>query len=299
MRRRSQADPVFSRLSGGLRLGRGFYQRRGWERDGAAQEFEPARAEPTGVVDELEDLRQPELDTRRVHPSVRRFFEDTACLELFIVSHWRGPFFLLWVLFRPLMVFFGQFVLPVRRARILTRCFRLDPEADGRSDVRGIERFYADTGKTFQVAAYATWEHGGVHYMHASFPMPFGQIAGLLRLDPLAADDQGRLGVVLTSEKRRLESGETEASWDAAGVWALLGRFAFRAPLGERLSLWAPGAPDCRVPANAECPDATILGCHDQSLFGLRFVRHFYWFRPLPVAFVSSPESVEPRSVSG
>ncbi|MCA9639458.1 MAG: hypothetical protein H6718_34910 [Polyangiaceae bacterium] len=280
-----RSKPEFSQLSGGVRLGRGFYRRHGWECDAGS-----GRQEPRGVVDSLEDLRQPALATHSVHPSVRRFFEDTAGLELFVESHWRGPFFVLWLLVRPLMAWFGQFVLPVRRARILTRCFCLDVAADGRSDVRGIERYYAETQQAFQVAAYATWEHAGIHYMHASFPMPFGQIAGLLRLDPLLADSNGRLGVALTSKRRR---GHPE---DRARVWALIGRVAIPSPFGERLSLWAPGAPDCSVPASPRCPDATILGCHEQSLFGLRFVRHYYWFRPL----AGSPEpSSAPRSVRG
>lgn len=280
----SQPDPpsklTFSQLSGGARLGLGYYRRHGWE-------LESAAVEPRGVVDALEDLRQPAFDTRDVHPDVRRFFEDTSGLELFIRSHWRGPFLLLWWLMRPLMAFFGQFVLPWREAHILTRCFPLDAAADGRSDVRGIERYYAGTKQAFQVAAYATWEHAGVHYMHASFPMPFGQIAGLLRLDPLEADADGRVGVALTSQRRE---GQPE---DRSGVWAFIGRTALPSPFAERLCLWAPGAPDCAAPASARCPDATILGCHEQSLFGLRFVRHYYWFRPLD----SAPESEsEPAS---
>ncbi len=280
--------PPFSRLSGGLRLGRGFYERHGWAEQPAGATSTSSK--PRGVVDALEDLRQPELDLARVHPHVRRFFEDTAGLELFIHTRWRGPFVVLWWLLRPLMCWFGQFVLPRREARILTRCFPLDRTRDGRPDARGVERFYGDTGEVFQVAAYATWEHAGVHHMHASFPMPFGQVAGLLRLDPLRADRQGLHGVTLTSRRRR---GRPE---DRARVWLLIGRFALPSPLGEQLSLWAPGAPDCPVPANPACPDATILGCHEQRLFGVRFVRHYYWFRPLSV---DAPPSSDSRSVNG
>ncbi|MGE0327011.1 MAG: hypothetical protein AB7S68_32110 [Polyangiaceae bacterium] len=85
----SQPDPpsklTFSQLSGGARLGLGYYRRHGWE-------LESAAVGPRGVVDALEDLRQPAFDTRDVHPDVRRFFEDTSGLELFSRSHWRGPF---------------------------------------------------------------------------------------------------------------------------------------------------------------------------------------------------------------
>jgi hypothetical protein len=40
-----------------------------------------------------------------------------------------------------------------------------------------------------------------------------------------------------------------------------------------------PGAPPDLDPS--EFPGTTVIGRHEQRLFGVRFVTHDYWFRPL------------------
>jgi hypothetical protein len=257
--------PPFSRLRGGLRIGSGFFAKQ--------QALSHATVEPPrGLVDRMADLANPGLEVGRIHPAIAVFFEDTARLELQIRSHWRFPFSVLWWLGRPIMRWIGQFVLPADEARIVTRVLALDPARDGRSDARGIIREYTDTGAVMQVAAYATWEHAGARYMSAAFPLPGGHITGILRLDPIGEDDEGRIAVVLTSKAR---------DGDDAGIWAVVGSFGLRVPLGESIAFWAAGMRG--APADLDrtvLAGATILGRHEQRVFGVRFVTHDYWFRP-------------------
>lgn len=208
---------------------------------------------PRGVVDRIEDLGHPGLDREKIAPEVVAFFEDTAGLDLHIRSRWRFPFSIGWWLVRPILRWIGQLVYPNDEARIVTRALALDPEADGRSDARAIIRTYVDTGDVMQAVSYATWEREGTRYMSAAFPLPFGRLMGILRLDPL---EKG--AVFLTSR-----GGD-------AGVWYVLGSLAIPMPFGERLEL-APSTGD---------PEATILGRHEQRIFGIRVVTHQYRFWP-------------------
>lgn len=260
--------PRFSRLSGGLRVGDDFFARRG------ALAAGNEGAAPLGLVDRIADLAHPAIDVARVHPAIVVFFERTGSLELLIRSHWRFPFSIAWRVFRRVMRAIGQFVLPLDEGRILTRVFAIDAARDGRADARGVVRSYADAdGGAMQVVAYATWARDGARYMSAAFPLPGGHVAGILRLDPHGEDEDGRIGVALTS---RAKDG------DDAGVWFVVGPLAFPSPLHERLELWAAGMPCApRELDPAVFAGTTIVGRHEQRLFGVRFVTHHYWFRPL------------------
>ncbi len=261
-------SPRFARLRGGLRVGADYFAR-----VGALAGEGGASSSPRGLVDRMADLSNPEIDVARVHPAVAVFFEDTASLELHVRSHWRFPFSLAWRLFRPLMKWIGQFVLPIHEGRIATRILALDPARDGRSDARAVIREYIDTGAVMQVVAYATWDSGVARFMSATFPLPGGHIAGILRLDRIASDREGRIAVALSSASQR---------GDGAGVWYVLGSLALRTPFGERLSLWAAGTDCAPTDLDVDVLDGTtILGRHEQRLFGVRFVTHEYWFRPM------------------
>jgi hypothetical protein len=256
----SSVTPTPSRLGGSLRVGAAFFVERG-----ALVTADPA---PCGLVNRLADLAHAGIDVGRVHPAIAVFFEDTAALELRIESRWRFPFSIAWRIARPFMRWIGQFVLPLGEARVLTRVMAIDARRDGRASARAVLRTYADTGEIMQVVAYATWEQGGARYMSAAFPLPGGQILGILRLDPIG--DEG--AVALTSARR---------DGDDAGVRAVIGGVAIRAPLGEHLEMWAPGmrgAPADLDPSAFE--GATIVARHEQRIFGVRFVTHRYWFRP-------------------
>jgi hypothetical protein len=255
--------PRFSRFAGGLRVGADYFERqRALAVDGA----------PRGLVDRIDDLANPAVDVRRIHPAVVAFFEDTASLDLFVRSRWRFPFSVVWRLFRFVLAAIGQFVLPLDEARIRTRVLAIDRARDGREDARAVIRTYADTGDVMQAVAYATWHREGTRYMSAAFPMPGGHVAGVLRLDAIDEDDDGRLAVALTSRAR---------DGDDAGVWLVLGSIGVPSPFHERLELWPAGAKAAPPELDVSVwPGATIVGRHEQRLFGIRFVTHHYWFRP-------------------
>jgi hypothetical protein len=265
---RRNDGPRFARFRAGLRVGADYFAR-----EGALARDADAPSPPRGLVDRMADLSNPSIDVGRVHPAILAFFEDAASLELHVRSHWRFPFSVVWRVVRPVMQWIGQFVLPLREARITTRILALDPARDGRGDARAVIREYAGSGAVMQVVAYATCQHEGARFMSATFPLLGGQIAGILRLDRLAEDRDGHLAVALTSASR---------DGDGAGIWYVLGALALRAPLGERISFWAAGS-DCVPPEIdlAVLEGATIVGRHEQRAFGVRFVTHEYWFRPL------------------
>jgi hypothetical protein len=260
--------PRFSRFAPGLRVGADVFTRHGLA-------LPAGTAAARGIVDRMTDLANPSIDVSKVHPAIVSFFEETSSLELHVRSRWRFPFSVGWRLLRPVMRWIGQFVLPRHEGegRILTRTFGLDGARDGREGARGLVRTYADSGEVMQAVAYATWERQGVRYMSASFPLPGGQLSGILRLDVTSEDDDGRLAVALSSAAR---------DGDDACVWLVVGPFALPSPFGERIDLWAPGMrgapPELEPPA---LDGATIVGRHEQRLFGIRFATHLYWFRPL------------------
>lgn len=241
----------FSRIIGGPRIGARIFERRRLLVPGTAR----------GIVDRIAAYAHPGLDPARVDPAIVAFFEDTASLELAIRSRWRFPMSVLWLVGRLAMLLIGQFVLPRRTGRVVTRIAAIDAGRDGRPAPRAAIRTYTGGG-TFQAVAYATYRH----YMSASFPLPGGQIGALLRLDAIPG------GVALTSRR----------DGDEAGVWFVVGRLPIRSPLGERLALWPAGAPEAPREL-ADAPFAPMLvGQHEQRIFGWRFVTHDYWFRRLP-----------------
>jgi hypothetical protein len=263
--RSPQGRPDFSRLRGGLRVGAGFFAR-------AGALAPPGAPAPRGIVDSLADLARPGLAVHRVHPAIVPFFEDAVGLELRVRSRWRFPFSIAWALGRLCLAAVGQLVLPWREAIITTRGLALDPARDGRPGARGVVREYADTGAVMQVIAYATHARDDTRFLHATFPMMLGHLAGVLRLDPTGEDADGRLSVALSS---------TPMDGDDAGVWYVTRAFAARLPLGETLSLWAPGAPGAPADLDpAAFEGATIIGRHAQRLWGALVVTHDYWFRP-------------------
>ncbi len=252
-------------------MGGDFFTRRGWAvaRSDAEQ--------PRGLVDQLSALAHPKLDVAAVHPDLRWFFERTADLETLALSRWCFPFNLVWPLLRLLFLVMGQLVLPVRRARFSTQVLALDTARDGRPDARAVVRRRAEDGSVFQVVAYATWERGGTRLMSAAFPLPGAQLAGFLRLDPLAADERGRLAVALRS---RAGDG------DDAGIWLVFGAAgprpkSVRLPLSEELELWPPAHPNAPVFPGALPQAPLIVGVHRQSLWGMTVVTHHYAMWPL------------------
>ncbi len=228
-----------------------------------------------GIVDSLERYAQEGQRLERVAPSVRAFFEQTASLALTIEPEWswwaRGYGRVWHALARRV----GQLCIPVERSQIETMVTAPVATLRDRACLRAVVRRYeSEPSKTMQAIAYSVLEANGEGMMSASFPLPGAVLEGILRLECIDEDDRGLCGARLTSDRR-----PSRAS-DPVGVFLHTRWGRARLPLGETLSLWDARSP--RAPrALRESPDgerATVVGLHEQRLFGALLVRHRYWF---------------------
>jgi hypothetical protein len=258
--RRPPPGVPLSPVAAGLWVGPDFWAREGLELAGG-----PA---PGGLVDAVADLAWEDLPAEAVPGPVRDFLERTGRFELLALPRWRLGFRTGGWLALRLSRLVGQFDIPFGPSTVLTRLVPLRAGADLREGVRGVVRTYAHDGRTMQVASYATHAFGVARYLNCAFPLPGGNLAGLLRLDPVRDPAGQTIGAELTT--RPLGRGP-----EGAGIWYVWRGPALRLPLDETLSFWpAPAA----VP---ELPGATLEGLHRMRLFGLEFLRTRYLLRPL------------------
>ncbi len=215
---------------------------------------------PQGLVRDLGSLG---VDPARAHPAVRTFFERTASLTLRIESRWSWWAGWLWRLARPWFVRAGQLTTPITHSVMHTEMVALDDTREGRPGAVGVIRTH-DDGRVMQVVAYAVTDG----LLSVAFPTPLGTLTGLLRLEVIA-EEEGGVALALSSV-----GGD-------AGVFLTVGGRPWRAPLGERMALWAPSMRACPADlATTEHPRAVLVGEHVQRAFGVAMVRHRYWFVP-------------------
>lgn len=238
----------------------------------------PDRGAPAGILDALSHYAQRGEPIDRVAPSVRAFFEQTASLSLEVEPRWRwwaAPLGWIWHAVASVL---GQLCIPIVRSTIETTLFSLSLALADRSHARGVWRAYATNKKTMQVIVYSVLEDGGEGFMSACFPLPGAVLEGVLRLECIDRADDGTFGARLTSERRASRDG------DPCGVYlhSRWGRVAL--PLGESLSLWdarASSAPSA-LREHPRSLGASVVGLHQQRLFGRVMVEHRYWFRATP-----------------
>lgn len=238
----------------------------------------PAPA-PRGILESLsqygpQGLHEQRVD--RVAPTVRAFFEETSSLSLEVEPHWRAWAWLFGWLWHGFARFLGQLCIPVVRSTIETELFALAPSVEGRSAARGVWRRYAGGRATMQVIVYSVLEARGEGFMSASFPLPLSVLEGVLRLECVDEDDAALCGARLTSDRRSRRDG------DPVGVFLHTPLGRVRLPLGESLTLWdarSSKAPPA-LAQRAKETGATVVGLHEQRLFGAIMVQHWYWFRP-------------------
>lgn len=134
-------------------------------------------AADVGIVASLEELAGPDFDPAAVHPLVREFYEHTTRFTLDIVPEWRPwvrPGYLLYrsIVARPL----GQANVPMNQREALrgirSRIDTIDSDDDGKPNVRGWIRSFADTDAPIYVGIYTTYRHEGRGYVSVGFPLP-------------------------------------------------------------------------------------------------------------------------------
>ncbi|HWM87527.1 MAG TPA: YndJ family transporter [Kofleriaceae bacterium] len=242
-------------------VGADFFARRG---------LETAR-EAHGLVDALEELGHAGFDPARVAPAVRAFYERTDAHRLVVRPRWRTGFRTGARLWSRVARAMGQLQIPVAAERgdepIGSRVVALD-DRDGRPGARAWLRTFAD-GRAMYAAAYATHRLGATPYMNIAFPVPRGNLASILRMDPLPGDARGD-AVVLTTRDQPGHPGD-------AGIWLVLriGRRAapLRLPMQETIRVWAAGMPG--VPpdlATWAAAGATAVARHELWLLGVRYL---------------------------
>jgi YndJ-like protein len=251
-----------SALAAGLRVGADFFARLGLETDREAH----------GLVDSLAELGHPGFDTSRVAPAVAAFYERTDRHRLLVRPRWRAGFRTgarVWARIGRAM---GQLQIPVAAERgderIACRVVALDDRADGRPGARAWVRTFAD-GRAMYAAAYATHRLGSTPYMNIAFPVPGGNLASILRMDPITGDARGD-AVVLTTRDEAGQPGD-------AGIWLAvrIGRrmAPLRLPMNEIIRVWAAGMPGVPADLAAWAADgASALARHELWLCSVRYL---------------------------
>jgi hypothetical protein len=151
-------------------------------------------ATDVGIVASLDELAGPEFDPAAVDPRVRAFYEHTTRFMLDIVPVWRPwvrPGYLLYrtIVARPL----GQANVPMNQREALrgvrSRIDTIDTDGDGKPDVRGWIRSFADTDAPIYIGIYTTYRHDGRGYVSVGFPIPRASFTATLA--PLARPGGG------------------------------------------------------------------------------------------------------------
>ncbi len=274
-RHRIPEGTPLSPLAGGRFIGVDYF-----ERLGAVRALAPSSAPiPRGLIDSVLMLEHPDLKGAEVPDEVLAFLERAGDQRLRVRPHWRFGFRTLGWLALRLARAMGQFDIPYVESELDTRVFPVSIAEDPREHVRAIVRTYPD-GRPMQVVAYGVHRLDGVGYLNCAFPLPMGNLSGMLRLDALR-DVRGLcIGASLTSRPRG-------AGIEGAGIWyvsKVLG-LRVRLPLQETLSLWAakgtaPKFSRLREEGAAAPPETITLGRHQMWIFGIRFLVSEYFFWP-------------------
>lgn len=236
---------------------------------------------PEGIVDEVARYAPGGQAVSGVAPEVGDFFERTSSLVLEVEPGWAAWVVAFVWLWHGVAWVIGQLCLPVVRSTIETTLCALPADLPGRVGSRGLWRCYAGRRKTMQVVVYSLLEHDGERHMSAVFPLPGAALEGVLRFETVTHDgDDGRVlaGARLTSHPRPGRAG------DPVGVFLHTPLGCVRLPFDETLTLWAADAPHApgALRAAAATRGDTLVGLHEQRLFGVVMGRHRYGFRPVP-----------------
>jgi len=259
----SRANPagvVFSRLSSRGRTGPRFFE-----------SLAPVGgAKPSGLVDDFTEYARPDFDPLRVHPEVRRFYEQTADYSLWVVSDWKRGFRRGGRVWRWLARQMQQLVLPedagLQRHGVKGAIVAVDDAADGRERVRGWIRTFASGGTPIYVAAYASHVLHGVRYMNIAFPLPFSNLTSILRLDHDAAEG----GLALTS------CAIEDAPGGDQGVYLANRLLPCRTPFNETIRVWAAAETPATEPP-CDDPSVVLRAKHELWLFGLKYLELHYF----------------------
>lgn len=225
-----------------------------------------------GLTDSLDVFRRIDFPTERVHPAIRAFYEDTEAHDLEVIPHWTPGFRFLYRGFRRFAQRINQNDFPLldgSPSRIDNKVLALKGDRTG---LRAWIRTYADRPeRAMYVAEYHTHRFGDVTYMDIAFPYPGGNLASILKPNPIDVHSDV-LGFELTTR----DGGDR----GDAGIWFATRRGPIRLPLQERIDVWEPtmrGVPESlRNPPKG----TTVVARHELRMFGLRYLVLDYLIAP-------------------
>lgn len=211
-----------SHLTGGWSIGEDFVERRGLAGD----------ASVAGMMDAVDAYESDQFGPSVVAPSVRRFFERSGDYELAVVPDWAPPWRQLAVLYRPVATRIGQLSVPlgsVTGESVLSGRVVAVNGGDAQTGDRAWVRSNADraTGadRMTYVGIYDRYRSAGRSYLRVTFPLPGGNLTGILRVENGGADG----GALVLSSVPEAGNG------DDAGLYLLVGGVTVRLPLNETL----------------------------------------------------------------
>ncbi|MFC7077524.1 YndJ family protein [Haloarcula halophila] len=260
--RSRQPGVAFSRLHGGWRIGPEFLDRRGMTTDAAV----------TGMVTTVDEYARAGFDPDAVAPAVTRFYEHSGSYELSVDPAWDTPWRTLAALYRPLAVRVGQLSVPRQAiggdAVLRGRVVGVDT-GEGRADQRAWIRSNADrvddARRMTYVGVYDRSVADDTAFLRVAFPLPGGNLTGLLRLENGGSDGDGLV----------LSSFPTPGNADDAGLYLVVGGVGLRLPLNERLVV---------------VPDGDgVHATHRVEALGLRLFTLTYGIQPTDESLMLGP----------
>lgn len=229
--------------------------------------------EATGMVADFDVFEQPRFDAEVIHSDVRRFYEDSADAQMDIEPDWPRAIQPFLPIYDALAGRLDQLHLPTAayggEDGLTSETLAVDDAADGRSNVSAWTRTFPN-GAAMYVAAYATHEWSGVTYLSAAFPLPGGNLTGLLRPVPLPATEEAN-GLLLTTR------GDSDGD---GGLYLCSHGYPIRLPLDEELRVWKPNSGvGTETPFESTNLESEVFARHDIWFLGKRVVSLHYRIR--------------------
>ncbi|WP_435100391.1 hypothetical protein [Halarchaeum sp. P4] len=208
--RRRAADVPLSPVTAGPHVGPDFPERAGLT----------TGVEPDGEMDDMADYARSDFDPERVHPEVRRFYEETGDYRMTATVTWHRGFRLGAALAARVTSAVEQLNLPGpyedSTVALTSRFAEVRADVDPRDEVRAWVRTDRETGEAVFVALYGSHERGGgrdgnaeryandsgpsgsagsrpaARYVNIAVPLPWANLSTVLHLDH--TDESGRGG---------------------------------------------------------------------------------------------------------
>ncbi|MGP4078913.1 YndJ family protein [Pseudalkalibacillus sp. R45] len=205
------------------------------------------------LIDTMSDYDRTGFSTRKFHPEIVSFYENTLNYDLDSHTEWQPGFITFSKLYKAISRRIGQINLPLNgtdHIRMTGKIVPVQSDKDGREDVRAWIRTTEDEEPIF-AAAYSSHVHEGERYMNIAMPLLFGNMTGILKMDLI-----GEAGLRLASFTKHRKGDE--------GIYYHCPWFTLKLPIDEHFHVWFD------VGAN------TLRANHHMRLLGKPFLKIEY-----------------------